>query len=320
MRLLCLLHGWSLSRWVVIWNACNVDKMISVERILQFKRIPSEAPPLIEVKRPRPEWPEIGRVEFRILQVRYNPDLPLVLKGITCTFPGEKKIGVVGRTGSGKSALIQALCRLVDPSEGQIFINGLDISIIGLQDLRSKLRIIPQDPTLFFQGTIRTNVDPLEQNNDMEIWEVLRKCHLANTLKQDQRGYRRGFKTGLGQRQLICLARILLHKRKVLVLDDATASIEMVTDNIIQETVSNETKHCTFITIAHRITSVINSNLALLLLLDDGYEKVHLDGIARQDQNPLGFQVPEEGENWSLDQIQLICLARTLLHMRNSSS
>jgi ABC-type multidrug transport system fused ATPase/permease subunit len=160
-----------LQAWV-IWNLCNVEnKMISVERILQFTNIPSEAPLVIEDCRPKPEWPVDGRVELIGLDVQYSPSLPKVLKGITCTFPGGKKIGVVGRTGSGKSTLIQALFRVIEPSGGQILIDGLDISKIGLQDLRSRLGIIPQDPTLF-QGTVRTNLDPLEQHSDQEIWEV----------------------------------------------------------------------------------------------------------------------------------------------------
>lgn len=145
--------------------------MISVERILQFTNIPSEAPLVIEECRPSLEWPTDGRIELEDLHVQYNPDLPMVLKGITCTFPGEKKIGIVGRTGSGKSTLIQALFRVVEPSGGKILIDGVDISKIGLQDLRSRLGIIPQDPTLF-QGTMRTNLDPLQQHSDQEIWEV----------------------------------------------------------------------------------------------------------------------------------------------------
>lgn len=156
----------------MIWNLCNVEnKMISVERILQFTNVPSEAPLVIEECRPNPEWPTEGRIELEDLHVQYNPDLPMVLKGITCTFPGEKKIGIVGRTGSGKSTLIQALFRVVEPSGGHILIDGVDISKMGLQDLRSRLGIIPQDPALF-QGTMRTNLDPLQQHSDQEIWEV----------------------------------------------------------------------------------------------------------------------------------------------------
>lgn len=160
-----------LQAWV-IWNLCNVEnKMISVERILQFTDIPSEAPLLIEDCRPETEWPISGRIEVENLHVQYNPALPTVLKGITCTFPGKKKVGIVGRTGSGKSTLIQALFRVVEPSQGRILIDGIDISKIGLQDLRCKLSIIPQDPILF-QGTLRTNLDPLEEHSDQEIWEV----------------------------------------------------------------------------------------------------------------------------------------------------
>ncbi|KAK6254242.1 hypothetical protein QUC31_015962, partial [Theobroma cacao] len=171
---LAVAYGLSLNvlqSWV-IWNLCNVEnKMISVERILQFTNVQSEAPLVIEDNRPRPEWPEHGCIEFRNLQVRYGPALPIVLHGITCTFSGEKKIGIVGRTGSGKSTLIQVLFRLVEPSQGQIIIDGMDISMLGLQDLRSRLSIIPQDPTLF-QGTMKHNLDPLQQHSDKEIWEA----------------------------------------------------------------------------------------------------------------------------------------------------
>lgn len=145
--------------------------MISVERILQFSAVPSEAPLVIEHSRPEQDWPTSGTIELDGLHVRYNTGLPMVLKGISCTFPGGKKIGVVGRTGSGKSTLIQALFRVVEPSSGRIVIDGVDISRIGLQDLRSRLSIIPQEPTLF-QGTVRTNLDPLRRHLDLEIWEV----------------------------------------------------------------------------------------------------------------------------------------------------
>ncbi|KAL8241671.1 hypothetical protein R6Q59_011973 [Mikania micrantha] len=269
---LAVTYGLSLNvlqAWV-IWNLCNVEnKMISVERILQFANIPSEAPEVIESNKPGPIWPTKGQIELKDLHVQYHPALPTVLKGITCTFLGQKKIGVVGRTGCGKSTLIQALFRVVEPTKGQILIDGVDISKIGLHDLRSKLSIIPQDPTLF-QGTMRFNLDPLEQHPDDEIWEVLKKCRLADIVRQNKRLLdtpvaEDGENWSVGQRQLVCLARALLQKRKILVLDEATASIDTETDNVMQETIREETSRCTVITIAHRIPTIVDSDLVLVL-------------------------------------------------------
>ncbi|KAH9617847.1 hypothetical protein KSS87_005907 [Heliosperma pusillum] len=249
-----------------IWQLCNMEnKIISVERILQYTCITSEPPLVIEENRPHSSWPSCGQINIQYLKVRYAPHLPLVLQGITCTFEGGQKTGIVGRTGSGKSTLIQALFRLVEPTGGIISIDGINISTIGLHDLRSRLSIIPQDPTMF-EGTVRTNLDPLEEYTDDQIWE----CQLAEDVRKkegklDSLVTENGENWSMGQRQLVCLGRILLKRSKVLVLDEATASVDTATDNLIQQTLRQHFSDSTVIVIAHRITSVIDSHMVVLL-------------------------------------------------------
>ncbi|CAI9295434.1 unnamed protein product [Lactuca saligna] len=253
-----------------IWKLCSMENsIISVERILQYMSIPEEGPLVVESTRPNHLWPSFGEVEVLNLQVRYAPHLPLVLRGVTCNFHGGTKTGIVGRTGSGKSTLIQALFRMVEPTGGEIFIDEINISSIGLHDLRSRLSIIPQDPPMF-HGSVRSNLDPLEHYTDEQIWEALDKCQLGDEVRRkedklDSTVSENGENWSMGERQLLCLGRVLLKKTKILVLDEATASMDVSADHTIQQALGQHFSDSTIITIAHRITSVLNGHMVLVL-------------------------------------------------------
>ncbi|XP_075667040.1 ABC transporter C family member 8-like isoform X2 [Castanea sativa] len=251
------------------WYSSLSNYIISVERINQFMHIPSEPPAIVEDMRPLSSWPSKGRIELQALKIRYRPNSPLVLKDITCTFKEGARVGVVGRTGSGKTTLISALFRLVEPASGKILVDGLDICSIGLKDLRMKLSIIPQEPTLF-KGSVRTNLDPLGLYSDEDIWKALEKCQLKATISSlpnllDSSVSDEGENWSAGQRQLFCLGRVLLKRNKILVLDEATASIDSATDAVLQRIIRQEFSKCTVITVAHRVPTVIDSDMVMVL-------------------------------------------------------
>ncbi|KAK2632783.1 hypothetical protein EUGRSUZ_L01081 [Eucalyptus grandis] len=250
---------------VTRWHCYVSNYIISVERIKQFMHIPSEPEGVLENHRPPSSWPSKGQIELEELKLGYRPNTPLVLKGITCTFKEGSRVGVVGRTGSGKLTLISALFRLVEPASRKIYIDGLDITSIGLKDLRMKLSIIPQESTLF-RGSVRTNIDPFGLYSDHEIWTAQEKCQLKATISSlpDQLDSS-GENWSAGRRQLICLGRVLLRRNRILALDEATASIDSATDAVLHRIIRQEFSDCTVITVAHRVPTVIDSDTVMIL-------------------------------------------------------
>lgn len=282
----------ALLNWLVRMYTEVESQMVAVERLVDYSTVPREADSIIPSNRPDPSWPKDGRIRFDNLQLRYREGLPLVLKGVTCEIEPGQKVGVVGRTGAGKSTLMLALFRLVEPAGGAVVVDGIDISRIGLHDLRKKISIIPQDPTLF-TGTVRSNMDPFDEFSDADIWAALRAVHLDSVVgayedKLEGKMAEGGSNLSVGQRQLMCLGRALLRKCKIIVMDEATASVDFETDSLIQTTIRVEFKDCTVLTIAHRIHTI--EDYDRVMVLDAGVVAEFEDPrVLKQDSSSLFY-------------------------------
>ena len=232
--------------------------MTSVERVMAITKLESE--PGYETATIRPEhWPTNGEIQFTGVSLRHYSEGPRVLKNLTLNIDGQSKIGVVGRTGAGKSSIAAAILRMAE-AEGQIKIDGVEIKNLNIQESRKCISVLKQNPVVF-SGPLRENLDPLGKHSDFDLWEALEAVQLKQLVetlqgKLDYTLNSRGMNLSVGEKQLICLARVLLQERKIVILDEPTAHVDPKTEQIIHETIRERLKNSTVITIAHRLKTI----------------------------------------------------------------
>uniref|UniRef100_A0AAA9TD18 Multidrug resistance-associated protein 4 n=1 Tax=Bos taurus TaxID=9913 RepID=A0AAA9TD18_BOVIN len=282
-------------QWCVRQSAEVENTMISVERVIEYTDLEKEAPWELEY-RPPPLWPPDGRISFFSVNFRYNSDSPLVLRNLETSIYSREKYGIVGRTGAGKSSLVAALFRLSEP-EGGIYIDGILTTHIGLHDLRKKLSVALQEPVLF-TGTMRENLDPFNEHTDNELWNALEEVQLKESVeglpaKMNTELAESGLNLSAGQKQLVCLARALLRKNQILILDKATSYVDPRTDEFIQKRIRERFAQCTVLTIAHRLSNIIDCEW--IMVLDSGTRKEHNQpNNLLQDKNSLFYKMVQQ--------------------------
>ncbi|XP_071865797.1 ATP-binding cassette sub-family C member 4 isoform X2 [Bombus fervidus] len=277
-------------------TAETISQMTSVERILQFTQLDKEGPFESEPnKKPSAQWPSKGEINFDHLYLRYEDSAPPVLKDLCFTIKSGEKVGIVGRTGAGKTSLISALFRLTK-LEGAIYIDKLDTKQIGLYELRRKISIIPQEPVLF-SATLRDNLDPFHDFDDATLWAALEDVELKLSVSSlDYNVDQGGANFSVGQRQLLCLARAILRNNKILLLDEATANVDPATDALIQKTIRQKFKSCTVLTIAHRLNTIMDSNKVLVMDHGKAIEFDHPYVLLKNEQGHFTSMVKETGK------------------------
>uniref|UniRef100_A0A3B5A424 ATP-binding cassette, sub-family C (CFTR/MRP), member 6b, tandem duplicate 1 n=1 Tax=Stegastes partitus TaxID=144197 RepID=A0A3B5A424_9TELE len=275
--------SWIVRSWTDVEN-----NIVSVERVKEYENTAKEAAWTLQGCSLPAAWPSAGTIQFEDYGLQYRKGLDWALRDISLNIQDREKVGIVGRTGAGKSSLALGIFRILEAVSGRILIDGMDIAQIGLHDLRSRITIIPQDPVLF-SGSVRMNLDPFETCSDEDLWKALELAHLSSFVsalphKLNHQCSEGGENLSLGQRQLLCLARALLRKTRILVLDEATAAVDLRTDQLIQSTIRTQFSDCTVLTIAHRLntimdyTRVIVMDQGSIVEMDSPRQLLHLQG------------------------------------------